>query len=94
MVALRYLCALLLATGGAVALLGPATARQATAVPHAAPPADAAAPEMRIAAVVNDEVISVFDLISRIRMVLLSSNLPDSEETRKKIGSQVVPTEN
>ena len=45
---------------------------------------------MRIAAVVNDEVISVFDLISRIRMVLLSSNLSDSDETRKKIGSQVL----
>jgi peptidyl-prolyl cis-trans isomerase SurA len=45
---------------------------------------------MRIAAVVNDEVISVFDLVSRIRMVLISSNLSDSEETRKRIGSQVL----
>jgi len=45
---------------------------------------------MRIAAVVNDEVISVFDLYSRIRMVELSSNLPDSPETRQRIGGQVL----
>src|SRR5205823_1182877 len=48
------------------------------------------APEMRIAAVVNDEIISVFDVISRMRMVLLSSNIPDTPETRQKIGAQVL----
>lgn len=47
-------------------------------------------PEMRIAAVVNDDVISVFDLLSRVRMVLVSSNLPDSEETRQKLAGQVL----
>ena len=45
---------------------------------------------MRIAAVVNDEVISVFDLISRLRMVLLSSNIPDSSEARQKAEAQVL----
>lgn len=45
---------------------------------------------MRIAAVVNDEVISVFDVISRIRMILISSNIPDSPETRKRIAPQVL----
>jgi peptidyl-prolyl cis-trans isomerase SurA len=45
---------------------------------------------MRIAAVVNDEVISVFDLVSRIRMVMISSNIPDTPETRQRIGSQVL----
>ena len=47
-------------------------------------------PEMRIAAVVNDEVISVFDLVSRIRLVMLSSNIPDTPETRKRVGAQVL----
>jgi peptidyl-prolyl cis-trans isomerase SurA len=47
-------------------------------------------PEMRIAAVVNDEVISVFDLTSRLRMVLLSSNIPDSAEARHRVESQVL----
>lgn len=48
------------------------------------------APEMRIAAVVNDEVISVYDVVSRMRMVMISSNIPDTPETRQKIGSQVL----
>jgi len=45
---------------------------------------------MKIAAVVNDEVISAFDLISRIRMVLVSSNIADSPETRQRIAGQVL----
>ena len=48
--------------------------------------------ETRIAAVVNDEVISVADLQSRLRMVMLSSNFPDSQETRQRIASQVLRT--
>ncbi len=45
---------------------------------------------MRIAAVVNDEVISIFDLVSRMRLVMSASNIPDSPETRQRIGSQVL----
>jgi peptidyl-prolyl cis-trans isomerase SurA len=45
---------------------------------------------MRIAAVVNDDVISAFDLTSRVRMVMISSNLPDSAETRQRLASQVL----
>lgn len=48
------------------------------------------APEMRIAAVVNDEVISVFDLVSRMQMVMLSSNIPDTPELRERMGRQVL----
>ena len=69
------------------------------APPHGgAPPAPAPQPpgaqgaETRIAAVVNDEVISLADLQSRLRMVMLSSNFPDSEETRRRIASQVLRT--
>jgi peptidyl-prolyl cis-trans isomerase SurA len=49
-------------------------------------------PEMQtqIAAVVNDQVISVYDLISRIRIVLLSSNLPDTPENRQHLQKQVL----
>ncbi|MBV9198983.1 MAG: peptidylprolyl isomerase [Alphaproteobacteria bacterium] len=48
--------------------------------------------ETRIAAVVNDEVISVGDLRSRLRMVMLSSNLTDSPETRERVTAQVLRT--
>lgn len=48
------------------------------------------APEMRIAAVVNDEVISVFDLASRMQLVMMASNIPDSPEIRQRIGAQVL----
>src|SRR3954451_13065983 len=48
------------------------------------------APEMRIAAVVNDEVVSVFDLVSRMQMVMLSSNIPDTPELRERMGRQVL----
>jgi peptidyl-prolyl cis-trans isomerase SurA len=59
-------------------------------VPAPAPGTAQPAPDMRIAAVVNDEVISVFDLVSRLRMVELSSNLPDNTETRQRISGQVL----
>jgi len=45
---------------------------------------------MRIAAVVNDEVISVFDVVSRMRMVMISSNIADTPEIRQRIGPQVL----
>src|SRR5688572_13791518 len=48
------------------------------------------APEMRIAAVVNDEVISVFDIATRMRMIMISSGIPDTPETRQRIASQVL----
>lgn len=46
--------------------------------------------EMQIAAVVNDEVISVYDLVSRMRLIMISSNIPDTPEMRQRIGSQVL----
>jgi peptidyl-prolyl cis-trans isomerase SurA len=67
---------------------GPA---QAPGPPNAQLPGGKA-PEMRIAAVVNDEVISVGDLMSRLKMVVLSSNLTDSPETRQRVAAQVLRT--
>jgi peptidyl-prolyl cis-trans isomerase SurA len=80
--------ALLVSAGsaGAVPAQPPAAA--------SAPPAAAAPPgmEMRIAAVVNDDVISLDDLDSRIKMVELSTNLPDSPEVRQRLRPQVLRT--
>ena len=44
----------------------------------------------RIAAIVNDDAISVYDLLARLRMVILTSNLPDSKETRNSIAPRVL----
>jgi peptidyl-prolyl cis-trans isomerase SurA len=44
----------------------------------------------RIAAVVNDEVISVYDLVNRTRLAILSAGLPDTAETRRRLQPQVL----
>jgi peptidyl-prolyl cis-trans isomerase SurA len=69
-----------------------APVHRAPAQPPAAQPPDDQGSQTRIAAVVNDEVVSVADLRSRVRMVMLSSNFPDSPETRTRIASQVLRT--
>lgn len=43
-----------------------------------------------IAAVVNDEVISVYDLGARTRVILSSTNLPDNAETRRRLVPQIL----
>jgi peptidyl-prolyl cis-trans isomerase SurA len=55
-------------------------------------PAQQQYPEMRIAAVVNDEVISVADLASRVRMVMLSTSTADTPDARKRVAAQVLRT--
>ncbi|MDA0228704.1 MAG: peptidylprolyl isomerase [Proteobacteria bacterium] len=47
---------------------------------------------MRIAAVVNDDVISLYDLAARINIVVASSNLRDAPELRRQIAPQVLRT--
>ncbi|MCG8360716.1 MAG: peptidylprolyl isomerase [Kiloniellales bacterium] len=44
----------------------------------------------RAAAVVNDEVISVLDLVMRTRLAMLSAGLNDSPETRERLQQQVL----
>ncbi len=44
----------------------------------------------RIAAIVNDEVISAYDLESRMRLVLFSTRLPNTPEVRRRILQQVL----
>lgn len=45
----------------------------------------ATAQETRIAAIVNDDMISLGDLEARIRLVLLSSQLPDNAQVRQRV---------
>ncbi len=92
MTAFRWLGALVLALALFSGAAYPAQlrARQAAVQPPPGNTPPGQAPEMRIAAVVNDEVISIFDLVSRMRLVLTSSNIADTPETRQRIGSQVL----
>ncbi|MEE2997895.1 MAG: peptidylprolyl isomerase [Pseudomonadota bacterium] len=46
----------------------------------------------RIAAIVNDEPISAYDLESRIKLVIVSTRLPDTLEVRRRISGPVLRT--
>ena len=87
---LRFTCALLLAAAAACVAVPAAWPAGRAPAPRAAEPPSGTTPDMRIAAVVNDEVISVYDLVSRLRMTLLSSNIPDSQDARRKIEAQIL----
>src|SRR6185503_13960696 len=97
MTVFRWLCLLLIGVG---AISGPANSARAPAGAAGAPASQSAQPqpppgqvtETRIAAVVNDEAISVADVRSRIRMVMLTSNLTDTPDTRQRIAAQVLRT--
>lgn len=56
----------------------------AAIVPAMAPPAHAQQMQ-RIAAVVNDQVISLYDLQARLELSIRSSQLPDTQETRQRL---------
>ena len=43
-----------------------------------------------IAATVNDEVVSAYDVEARLRLVLFSTRLPDTPETRRRYRGQVL----
>lgn len=59
------------------------------AASFAAPPV-AAQDSLRIIATVNDEAITAFDLASRMRMIIVSSNLEDTDEVRRRMAPQVL----
>jgi len=52
----------------------------------------AAQDAQRIAAVVNEDIVSTYDLTERVGMVLLTSGLKDSDETRQRLLPQVLRT--
>ncbi len=65
--------------GAAAILLSPAA------------PAPAVAQEaLRIAAVVNDDIVSIFDLSMRLKVALFSSRLEDTPENRHRLAPQVL----
>jgi peptidyl-prolyl cis-trans isomerase SurA len=95
MAGFRWVCAAAIAAAlysGSLYAAQPRGRQAATQAPPTAPgqPSLAPSPDMRIAAVVNDDIISIFDLVSRVRMVMMSSNIPDTPETRQKIGPQIL----
>lgn len=45
---------------------------------------------LRIAAIVNDEIISGFDLESRLRLVMMSSRLPNHPEVQRRFRPQIL----
>lgn len=56
-----------------------------------ATPTPASAQEVqRIAAVVNEKVISIFDVQQRLRLLITSSGLPNNVETQRRIAPQVL----
>jgi len=46
--------------------------------------------QMRIAAVVNNEVITVRDLVARLNFIITTSRLPNRPEVRKRLGPQIL----
>jgi len=46
--------------------------------------------EQRIAAIVNDEVVSIRDLDERLDLVIATSGIPDSEQARARLAPQVL----
>lgn len=46
--------------------------------------------QMRIAAVVNNEVITVRDLVTRLNFVIITSRLPNRPEVRKRLAPQIL----
>src|SRR3546814_2623097 len=48
---------------------------------------------LRIAAIVNEDVISVYDLMNRVRMVILSTGLENSAEMQRRLAPQVLRSE-
>lgn len=53
-------------------------------------PAAAQSGSLRIAAVVNDQIISLFDLEVRLSLALLGASLPNTRENRQRLAGQVL----
>lgn len=47
---------------------------------------------MRIAAVVNDDVISAHDLAQRVRLTIATSRIPDTPQVRRRLASSILRT--
>ncbi|MGF1627689.1 MAG: peptidylprolyl isomerase [Alphaproteobacteria bacterium] len=45
---------------------------------------------LRIVAVVNDEIVTEFDVAARMQLIIRSSGLPDTQETRNRLATQIL----
>ncbi|NYZ12292.1 peptidylprolyl isomerase [Azospirillum sp. RWY-5-1] len=95
MPSLRAVRSLLAATtavlvAGMVAQPAAAQQRAATQPAAARPAAGPGTQSERIAAVVNEDVVSMSDVYARIRLALLNAGLPDSQESRQRLVPQVM----
>lgn len=59
-------------------------------VPFANPRPAAAQMQMRVAAIVNDDVISLLDVAARVQMIVATSSMPDNNEVRRRLAPQVL----
>jgi peptidyl-prolyl cis-trans isomerase SurA len=62
----------------------------ALAVAAVTHPAAAQQELTKIAATVNEDIISVYDLVSRTRLAIIASRLEDSNETRQRVARQLL----
>lgn len=46
--------------------------------------------QMRVAAVVNDDVISLLDVAARVQMIVATSSMPNNDEVRRRLAPQVL----
>lgn len=79
-----------LRAGLSAALVGGALAAGSVVTLSAGAPPAQAQQVMRIAAVVNDEIVTAYEVQSRLAMVIGTSGLPNSPETRQKLLPRVI----
>jgi len=83
-------------TAAVVAVVAMVTALAATPAPAADKPAPQAnrapaGPAVgKIAAVVNEDIITIADLNARVALALISTGLPDTQEARERLAAQVL----
>lgn len=56
------------------------------------PQPQGSSPTLRILALVNEDVVTVFDLQARTSLIILSSQLPNTDEVRQRLAPQVLRT--
>jgi peptidyl-prolyl cis-trans isomerase SurA len=88
----RHRFSALAALAAMAAILAPALATPAFAQGRQAQQPRPQGDVMRIAAVVNDDVVSVLELQARVRLTLIQSGLPPTQETVQRLQPQILRT--
>jgi peptidyl-prolyl cis-trans isomerase SurA len=74
----------------AAAPMHPLLAQEAADMPPAAAAAAGGAQSQGIAAIVNDEIISRYDLDQRIKLVMVTSSIPPTQENVSRLEAQIL----